>query len=203
MKILTLKVFITFIFPGFYLVVLLYNLSVDVNRKVDTQARFYFSSNGTSDKISGNVKIYSKNIACKDHPAFMRVMYFQYVLPCKSFVLLWKAHLLQKNLFCLQLHHIILEVKYLCSYLPQLIYFNSDAFLAFCGEVSGSAISYVGENVHNNDHGDEVGHEHSWHFFTLFYGWHHRLRLVWSNQGDKDNIHFLLNISDGTFLCTP
>uniref|UniRef100_A0A663LR59 Integrin subunit alpha 4 n=1 Tax=Athene cunicularia TaxID=194338 RepID=A0A663LR59_ATHCN len=56
--------------PGY--IVLLYNLSVDVNRKVDTQARFYFSSNGTSDTISGNVKIYSKNIACKDHPAFMR-----------------------------------------------------------------------------------------------------------------------------------
>ncbi|NXV25873.1 ITA4 protein, partial [Rissa tridactyla] len=56
--------------PGY--IVLLYNLSVDVNRKVDTQARFYFSSNGTSDTISGNVKIYSKNIACKNHPAFMR-----------------------------------------------------------------------------------------------------------------------------------
>ncbi|NXC21086.1 ITA4 protein, partial [Corythaeola cristata] len=56
--------------PGY--IVLLYNLSVDVNRKVDTQARFYFSSNGTSDTISGNVKIYSKNIACKDHLAFMR-----------------------------------------------------------------------------------------------------------------------------------
>ncbi|XP_064017861.1 integrin alpha-4 isoform X1 [Pogoniulus pusillus] len=56
--------------PGY--IVLLYNLSVDVNRKMDTPARFYFSSNGTSDTISGNVKIYSKNIACKDHPAFMR-----------------------------------------------------------------------------------------------------------------------------------
>ncbi|NWW45986.1 ITA4 protein, partial [Pedionomus torquatus] len=56
--------------PGY--IVLLYNLSVDVNRKADTQARFYFSSNGTSDTISGSVKIYSKNIACKDHPAFMR-----------------------------------------------------------------------------------------------------------------------------------
>ncbi|XP_061235175.1 integrin alpha-4 isoform X2 [Neopsephotus bourkii] len=56
--------------PGY--IVLLYNLSVDVNRRVDTQARFYFSSNGTSDTISGNVKIYSKNTACKDHPAFMR-----------------------------------------------------------------------------------------------------------------------------------
>jgi len=74
MKVITLKVFITFIFPGIYFAVLLYNLSVDVNRRVDTQARFYFSSNGTSDTISGNVKIYSKNIACKDHPAIMRVM---------------------------------------------------------------------------------------------------------------------------------
>ncbi|NXK81435.1 ITA4 protein, partial [Amazona guildingii] len=56
--------------PGY--IVLLYNLSVDVSRRVDTQARFYFSSNGTSDTISGSVKIYSKNTACKDHPAFMR-----------------------------------------------------------------------------------------------------------------------------------
>ncbi|KAM6269240.1 integrin alpha-4 [Porphyrio hochstetteri] len=56
--------------PGY--IVLLYNLSVDVNRKVDTQARFYFSSNGTSDTISGNIKIYSKSPACKEHPAFMR-----------------------------------------------------------------------------------------------------------------------------------
>ncbi|NXV78229.1 ITA4 protein, partial [Atlantisia rogersi] len=56
--------------PGY--IVLLYNLSVDVNRKVDTQARFYFSSNGTSDTISGNIKIYSKSSACKEHPAFMR-----------------------------------------------------------------------------------------------------------------------------------
>ncbi|NWY02071.1 ITA4 protein, partial [Nothoprocta ornata] len=56
--------------PGY--IVLLYNLSVDVNRKADTQARFYFSSNGTSDTISGSIKIYSKKIACNDHPAFMR-----------------------------------------------------------------------------------------------------------------------------------
>ncbi|NXA32799.1 ITA4 protein, partial [Eudromia elegans] len=56
--------------PGY--IVLFYNLSLDVNRKADTQARFYFSSNGTSDTISGNIKIYSKNIACNDHPAFMR-----------------------------------------------------------------------------------------------------------------------------------
>ncbi|KAM4776318.1 integrin alpha-4 isoform 2-T2 [Cyanocitta cristata] len=56
--------------PGY--IVLLYNLSVDVNRKEDTQARFYFSSNGTYDTISGKVKIYSSITACKDHPAFMR-----------------------------------------------------------------------------------------------------------------------------------
>ncbi|XP_035425462.1 integrin alpha-4 [Cygnus atratus] len=53
-------------------IVLFYNLSVDVNRKMDTPARFYFSVNGTSDTTSGNIKINSKNIACKDHPAFMR-----------------------------------------------------------------------------------------------------------------------------------
>lgn len=70
----TLKDFATFLFPGFYFVVLLYNLSVDVNRKEDTQARFYFSSNGTYDTISGRVKIYNSITACKDHPAFMRVM---------------------------------------------------------------------------------------------------------------------------------
>uniref|UniRef100_A0A8D2NND6 Integrin subunit alpha 4 n=1 Tax=Zonotrichia albicollis TaxID=44394 RepID=A0A8D2NND6_ZONAL len=56
--------------PGY--IVLLYNLSVDVNRKEDTQARFYFSSNGTHDTISGKVKIYSNITTCKDHPAFMR-----------------------------------------------------------------------------------------------------------------------------------
>ncbi|NWU99153.1 ITA4 protein, partial [Upupa epops] len=56
--------------PGY--IVLFYNMSVDVNRKMDTQPRFYFSSNGTSDMISGNIKIYRKNVACKDHPVFMR-----------------------------------------------------------------------------------------------------------------------------------
>ncbi|XP_075612617.1 integrin alpha-4 [Balearica regulorum gibbericeps] len=56
--------------PGY--IVLVYNLSVDMNRKADTQARFYFSSNGTSDTVSGNIKIYSKNLACKEHPAFLR-----------------------------------------------------------------------------------------------------------------------------------
>ncbi|NWV76406.1 ITA4 protein, partial [Dasyornis broadbenti] len=56
--------------PGY--IVLLYNLSVDVNRKEDTQARFYFSSNGTYDTISGKVKIYNDITACKDHQAFLR-----------------------------------------------------------------------------------------------------------------------------------
>ncbi|NWZ19516.1 ITA4 protein, partial [Asarcornis scutulata] len=53
-------------------IVLFYNLSVDVNRKMDMPARFYFSVNGTSDTTSGNIKINSKSIACNDHPAFMR-----------------------------------------------------------------------------------------------------------------------------------
>uniref|UniRef100_A0A8D0HTS4 Integrin subunit alpha 4 n=1 Tax=Sphenodon punctatus TaxID=8508 RepID=A0A8D0HTS4_SPHPU len=56
--------------PGY--IVLLYNLSVDVNRKVDTPARFYFSSNGTSDMTSGSIVIYRKNATCKTHQAFMR-----------------------------------------------------------------------------------------------------------------------------------
>lgn len=50
----------------------------------------------------------------------------------------------------------IVEVKYLYSELPQLIYFNSDAFSAFSEEVSRSAISYIGE-MYNNKHSDKVG----------------------------------------------
>uniref|UniRef100_A0A8C3M0P3 Integrin subunit alpha 4 n=1 Tax=Chrysolophus pictus TaxID=9089 RepID=A0A8C3M0P3_CHRPC len=56
--------------PGY--IEMFYNLSVDVKRKVDTQARFYFSANGTSDTTSGRIKIYRKKIVCKGHPAFMR-----------------------------------------------------------------------------------------------------------------------------------
>ncbi|XP_031457207.1 integrin alpha-4 isoform X1 [Phasianus colchicus] len=56
--------------PGY--IEMFYNLSVDVKRKVDTQARFYFSANGTSDTTSGRIKIYKKKIVCKGHPAFMR-----------------------------------------------------------------------------------------------------------------------------------
>lgn len=56
------------------------------------------------------------------------------------------------------MHHIIVEVKYLYSELPQLIYFNSDAFSAFSEEVGRSAISYIGEMYNNNNnHSDSVG----------------------------------------------
>ncbi|CAM5089538.1 unnamed protein product [Natator depressus] len=56
--------------PGF--VVLLYDLSVDVSRKTNTPARFYFSSNGTSDMVSGSMQIYNSNVTCKSHPAFLK-----------------------------------------------------------------------------------------------------------------------------------
>uniref|UniRef100_A0A8C9EYG1 Integrin subunit alpha 4 n=1 Tax=Pavo cristatus TaxID=9049 RepID=A0A8C9EYG1_PAVCR len=52
-----------------------YNLSVDVKRKVDTQARFYFSANGTSETTSGSIDIYRTKNACKSHPAFMRFVF--------------------------------------------------------------------------------------------------------------------------------
>ncbi|XP_058045387.1 integrin alpha-4 [Ahaetulla prasina] len=57
--------------PGY--IVLLYNLSLDINRRPDTAARFYFSSNGTSEATSGSVRIYSNNnFTCRTHQAFMR-----------------------------------------------------------------------------------------------------------------------------------
>uniref|UniRef100_A0A8C3SBC7 Integrin subunit alpha 4 n=1 Tax=Chelydra serpentina TaxID=8475 RepID=A0A8C3SBC7_CHESE len=56
--------------PGY--VVLLYDLSVDVSRKTNTPARFYFSSNGTSDMVSGSMEIYNSNVTCKSHPAFLK-----------------------------------------------------------------------------------------------------------------------------------
>ncbi|XP_074857267.1 integrin alpha-4 [Carettochelys insculpta] len=56
--------------PGY--IVLLYDLHVDVSRKANTPARFYFSPNGTSDMISGNMKIYNSNVTCKSHPAFLK-----------------------------------------------------------------------------------------------------------------------------------
>ncbi|XP_061464274.1 integrin alpha-4 isoform X2 [Rhineura floridana] len=57
--------------PGY--IVLLYNLSLDVSRRSDTAARFYFSYNGTSETTSGSIKIYnSNNVTCTSHHAFMR-----------------------------------------------------------------------------------------------------------------------------------
>uniref|UniRef100_A0A8C4YI88 Integrin subunit alpha 4 n=1 Tax=Gopherus evgoodei TaxID=1825980 RepID=A0A8C4YI88_9SAUR len=59
-----------FYVPGY--VVLLYDLSVDVSRKTNTPARFYFSSNGTSDMVSGSMEIYNSNVTCKSHLAFLK-----------------------------------------------------------------------------------------------------------------------------------
>ncbi|XP_053142177.1 integrin alpha-4 isoform X2 [Hemicordylus capensis] len=56
--------------PGY--IVLLYNLSLDVSRSSDAVARFYFSSNGTSETISGSIAIYSNNVTCRTHQASMR-----------------------------------------------------------------------------------------------------------------------------------
>lgn len=56
--------------PGY--IVLFYNMSLDVNRKAETPARFYFSSNGTSDVITGSIKVWSKRTNCQTHQAFMR-----------------------------------------------------------------------------------------------------------------------------------
>ncbi|XP_067405189.1 integrin alpha-4 [Emydura macquarii macquarii] len=53
-------------------IVLLYHLSVDVNRKTNTPARFYFLFNGTSDMISESIEIYNSNVTCKSHPAFFK-----------------------------------------------------------------------------------------------------------------------------------
>lgn len=54
--------------------VLFYNMSLDVNRKAESPSRFYFSSNGTSDVITGSIKVSSRVANCKTHQAFMRVM---------------------------------------------------------------------------------------------------------------------------------
>ncbi|XP_018414998.1 PREDICTED: integrin alpha-4 [Nanorana parkeri] len=53
-------------------IVLHYNISSDVKRKTGTPARFYFSSNGTSDVYSGTIELYQKSANCKIHQAFMR-----------------------------------------------------------------------------------------------------------------------------------
>lgn len=53
--------------------VLFYNVSLDVHRKAETPARFYFFSNGTSDMITGSVGVSSSGEKCRTHQAFMRV----------------------------------------------------------------------------------------------------------------------------------
>ncbi|XP_075465024.1 integrin alpha-4 isoform X2 [Ascaphus truei] len=52
-------------------IVLHYNISSDVRRKTGTPARFYFSSNGTSDIISRTMEM-KTSANCKIHQAFMR-----------------------------------------------------------------------------------------------------------------------------------
>ncbi|XP_066089785.1 integrin alpha-4 [Saccopteryx bilineata] len=56
--------------PGY--IVLFYNMSLDVNRKAESPSRFYFSSNGTSDGITGSMRVSSTVANCRTHQAFMR-----------------------------------------------------------------------------------------------------------------------------------
>ncbi|XP_007934385.1 integrin alpha-4 [Orycteropus afer afer] len=56
--------------PGY--IVLFYNMSLDVNRKADSPLRFYFSSNGTSDVVTGSMQVSSRTSNCRTHKAFMR-----------------------------------------------------------------------------------------------------------------------------------
>ncbi|XP_003406015.2 integrin alpha-4 isoform X1 [Loxodonta africana] len=53
-------------------IVLVYNMSLDVNRKAESPSRFYFSSNGTSDVITGSIQVSSRAANCRTHQAFMR-----------------------------------------------------------------------------------------------------------------------------------
>ncbi|XP_021498990.1 integrin alpha-4 [Meriones unguiculatus] len=56
--------------PGY--IVLFYNMSLDVHRKAESPSRFYFSSNGTSDVITGSIQVSSSAEKCRTHQAFMR-----------------------------------------------------------------------------------------------------------------------------------
>uniref|UniRef100_H0VEQ4 Integrin subunit alpha 4 n=1 Tax=Cavia porcellus TaxID=10141 RepID=H0VEQ4_CAVPO len=56
--------------PGY--IVLFYNMSLDVNRKTESPSRFYFSSNGTSDVITGSIQVWNRRVNCRTHQAFMR-----------------------------------------------------------------------------------------------------------------------------------
>jgi mucosal vascular addressin cell adhesion protein 1 len=53
--------------------VLFYNVSLDVHRKAESPSRFYFFSNGTSDVITGSIRVSSSGEKCRTHQAFMRV----------------------------------------------------------------------------------------------------------------------------------
>ncbi|GAB1286479.1 Alpha-4 integrin [Apodemus speciosus] len=56
--------------PGY--IVLFYNVSLDMHRKAESPSRFYFSSNGTSDVITGSIRVSSGGEKCRTHQAFMR-----------------------------------------------------------------------------------------------------------------------------------
>ncbi|XP_060033606.1 integrin alpha-4 [Erinaceus europaeus] len=56
--------------PGY--IVLFYNMSLDVSRKAESPSRFYFSSNGTSDVITGSIRVSSGVTNCHTYQTFMR-----------------------------------------------------------------------------------------------------------------------------------
>ncbi|XP_054418334.1 integrin alpha-4 isoform X2 [Pteronotus mesoamericanus] len=56
--------------PGY--IVLYYNMSLDVNRKAESPSRFYFSSNGTPDMVTGRMNVSSTVASCSTRQAFMR-----------------------------------------------------------------------------------------------------------------------------------
>ncbi|XP_012978179.1 integrin alpha-4 [Mesocricetus auratus] len=53
-------------------IILFYNVSLDVHRKAESPSRFYFFSNGTSDTITGNIRVSISEEKCRTHQAFMR-----------------------------------------------------------------------------------------------------------------------------------
>ncbi|KAI1899494.1 hypothetical protein AGOR_G00062380 [Albula goreensis] len=51
---------------------LLYNLTVDVQRKEGFPPRFYFTGNGTSNTTAGRIKVKHDQLTCVNHQAYMR-----------------------------------------------------------------------------------------------------------------------------------
>ncbi|KAG9349466.1 hypothetical protein JZ751_027911 [Albula glossodonta] len=51
---------------------LLYNLTVDVQRKEGFPPRFYFTGNGTSNTTAGKIKVKHDQLTCVNHQAYMR-----------------------------------------------------------------------------------------------------------------------------------